>query len=131
MKLAVITDDSQTISAHFGRVQYYEVFTIEDGQIVHRERRSKANHNQFAGEHHDHTHGAAHGTDPASESRHMMMLEGIHDCQVVLARGMGTGAFNRLVSSGIRPIITDISSVEAAVNAYLTGSLIEHPERLH
>lgn len=59
------------------------------------------------------------------------MLESIHDCQIVLVRGMGSGAFNRLMAGGIRPILTDISGVEEAVNAYLTGSLTDHPERLH
>jgi len=131
MKIAVITDDSQTISAHFGRAQYYEVFTIEDGRVVNRETRPKANHNQLGGEHHHEHHGNQHGTDPASEQRHDMMIEPIKDCQTVLVRGMGTGAYNRLTSSGIRPIITDEANMENAVNAYLAGALTDHPERLH
>ena len=32
MKIAVVTDDHQTISAHFGRAMYYEVFTVVDGK---------------------------------------------------------------------------------------------------
>ncbi|RPJ25072.1 MAG: dinitrogenase iron-molybdenum cofactor biosynthesis protein [Chloroflexi bacterium] len=131
MKIAVITDDSQTISAHFGRAQYYEVFTIQDGQVVNRETRPKANHNQFGGEHHHENHGSQHGTDPASEHRHGMMIEPISDCQVVLVRGMGMGAYNSLTSSGIHPIVTDVPNIENAVNAYLAGTLTDHPERLH
>lgn len=130
MKIAVITDDSQTISAHFGRAQYYDVFTVEDGQIVNRETRPKANHSQFGESHHEH-HGEHHGTDPDSEHRHNTMLQSIQDCQVVLARGMGTGAFNKLTASGIRPIITEIVNIENAVNNYLAGTLTDHPERLH
>jgi predicted Fe-Mo cluster-binding NifX family protein len=131
MKIAVITDDSQTISAHFGRAQYYEVFTIEDGLVINRERRTKANHNHFSGEHAHGAHNEQHGTDPASDHRHNLMIESIGDCQVVFARGMGRGAFNKLTSSGIRPIITEVSDIESAVNDYLTGTLANHPERLH
>lgn len=129
MKIAIITDDSQTISAHFGRAQFYEVFTIEDGQIVSRERRPKANHSHFSGEHEHHSE--QHGTDPASERRHGLMADAIRDCQVVLVRGMGMGAFNSLTASGIRPVVTDVASIESAVQSYLAGTLIDHPERLH
>jgi predicted Fe-Mo cluster-binding NifX family protein len=131
MRIAVVTDDSQIISAHFGRAQYYDVFTIEDGQVIDRETRPKANHNHFGGGQHLENHGSEHGTDPSSERRHNMMIESISDCQVVLARGMGMGAFNKLVSTGIRPIITEIRSIESAINAYLAGTLADHPERLH
>lgn len=131
MKIAVITDDSRTISAHFGRAQYYEVFTIEDGLVINRERRTKVNHNHFSGEHDHGSHNGQHGTDPASDHRHDLMIESIDDCQVVFARGMGRGAFNKLTSSGIRPIITEVSDIESAVNNYLAGTLANHLERLH
>jgi predicted Fe-Mo cluster-binding NifX family protein len=131
MKIAVITDDSQTISAHFGRAQFYEIFTIRDGQIVQRETRSKANHDLFGGGDQHRHHGDSRGSDPASEHRHSLMIEPIRDCQVVLARGMGSGAFNRLASIGIRPWITEVVNIEEAVNAYLEGSLTDHPERVH
>jgi predicted Fe-Mo cluster-binding NifX family protein len=131
MKIAVITDNSQTISAHFGKAQYYDVFTIEEGQVVNRETRPKANHSHFGGESHHEHHGDHHGTDPDSEKRHNAMLESIRDCHVVLARGMGMGAFHKLTSSGIRPVITDVVDIEDAVSAYLAGSLTDHPERLH
>jgi predicted Fe-Mo cluster-binding NifX family protein len=130
MKIAVITDDSQTISAHFGLAQFYEVFTIRDGQAVNRETRPKASHNQFSGQPHEH-HGGQHGTDPASEHRHELMIEPISDCQVVLARGMGMGVFNRLTLGGIHTILTNIPNIAEAVNAYLAGTLLDHPERLH
>ena len=37
MKIAVVTDDQQTVSRHFGRAPYYLVFTVENGAIVSRE----------------------------------------------------------------------------------------------
>lgn len=133
-KIAVVTDDRQTISAHFGRAQYYLVYTIQDGKVTQRELRDKANHSHFAGEHHEHhdQHGKQpHGTDPASQVRHASMMDTIMDCQVLLARGMGWGAQAALKERGVRAILTDIQDAEAAIEVYLAGELVDHPERLH
>ena len=130
MKIAVVTDDHRTISAHFGRAVSYEVFTIIDGKITEQETRPKPAHNQFANEPHDEP-GYAHGQGPAAEGRHASMLEPIRDCQVLLARGMGQGAHDSLTRSGIQPILTDVSEIEQAVKAYMDGQLTDHPERLH
>ncbi|MEI7846340.1 MAG: NifB/NifX family molybdenum-iron cluster-binding protein [Chloroflexota bacterium] len=131
MKVAVITDDQQTVSQHFGRAQYYRVFSIENGKITASESRAKANHNHFSdGSIHQH-HSEPHGTDPASEQRHASMLDTISDCQVVLVRGMGMGAHNAFKARGIDSLITDIADVQQAVEAYLNGSIVDHPEKLH
>jgi len=132
MKIAVVTDDEKTISAHFGRAQYYVVFTVEDGKVTEQETRPKANHSQFTGEDHHHDeHGDSHGMDPQSQHRHGMMMETISDCQVLLARGMGQGAHYSLKERGIRPVLTDIQDMQEAVEAHLTGRLIENLGRLH
>jgi predicted Fe-Mo cluster-binding NifX family protein len=54
MKIAVITDDGQTISQHFGRAAHYLVLPVEDGWITGRELRDKLGHQQFASETHQH-----------------------------------------------------------------------------
>lgn len=131
MKIAVVTDDEKTISAHFGRAQYYVVFTVEDGKVTGQEKRAKANHSQFADDHHHGEHGESHGMDPQSQHRHGAMMDTILDCQVLLARGMGQGAHVSLKSRGIQPVLTDIQSIHEAVNAYLAGTLIENMQRLH
>jgi predicted Fe-Mo cluster-binding NifX family protein len=59
------------------------------------------------------------------------MLEPIRDCQVLVARGMGQGAYDNLKSSGIQPILSDISEIDQAVKAYMDGQLVDHMERLH
>lgn len=132
MKIAVITDDMKTISAHFGRAQSYLVFTIENGKISAQESRPKANHNHFASQEQGrHAHTEPHGTDAPSEVKHTSMIEPIIDCDVLLAGGMGQGAYNSLVLRSIQPTITDIQDARAAVMAYLDGSMIDHTERLH
>ena len=131
MKIAVITDDSKTISAHFGRAQYYNVFTVMNDQTTSKETRPKVNHSHFSKEHHDHSHEQGRGTDPASGHRHNMMLEPIRDCDILIARGMGMGAHQSLMAIGIRPIITDVNDILEALNSFLAGTLADHPEKLH
>ena len=144
MKIAVVTDNGQTISAHFGRAPYYLVFTVENRAIVRRELREKAGHHQFAGEHHDHDHGHshdhdhgahgdchAHGSGPHAAEKHARMIESIADCQVVIARGMGRGAYTAMQGANITPFVTDVVDPEAAVHAYLVGNLVDHTDRLH
>jgi predicted Fe-Mo cluster-binding NifX family protein len=131
MKIAAITDDEQSISQHFGRAPYYLVMTIENGQIVARERRDKLGHAHFSNEPHVHQPGEQHGFDPASQDRHARMAATIADCDVLLCRGMGAGAYASMQQAGIRPIVTDISGIDDAIQAYVAGDIVDHVEHLH
>ncbi len=134
MRIAAVSDDGVTISQHFGRAPYYVVVTVEDGRVVARETRDKMGHNHFAGAGESHSHGTGphgHGFDPASQSRHALMMAAIADCEVLLARGMGAGAYESLRQANIRPVVTDVANVDEAVQAYLAGGLQDHVERLH
>ena len=133
MKIALITDDGKTISQHFGRANYCMVVTIENGQIIQREMRDKLSHKHFAGEEHGHSHQAdtRHGFDAASQDRHAQMSESIADCEALLCRGMGAGAYESMKARGIRPIVTDVEAIEEAALAYSRGELRDHIEKLH
>ncbi|MFZ1081131.1 MAG: NifB/NifX family molybdenum-iron cluster-binding protein [Candidatus Kryptoniota bacterium] len=127
--IAVVTDDGSTISQHFGRARYYEVVTVQNGVITKRERREKAGHHTFAG--HDHDSHAQHGFDAASQNKHAQMTDTIKDCQMVLTRGMGTGAYQSMLDYHIQPLVTEISTIDEAIQAIIDGSIIDHPENLH
>jgi len=132
MKIAVITDDGATISQHFGRASHYLVATVEDGQIVDRELREKLSHAHFANQNHPAQQpGQPHGLDPASHDKHLRMAETISDCEALLCRGMGRGAYDSMKVRGIRPIVTDIASVDDAVMAYIEGRIVDLVDRLH
>lgn len=130
MKIAAVTEDGVTISQHFGRASYYVVLTVEDGQVVGREQREKIAHGRGV-DGHVHVEGQVHGFDTASQDTHGRMAAPIADCQVLLARGMGMGAFQSLTHAGIQPVITDLPAIDEAVAAYLAGTLTNHTERLH
>jgi predicted Fe-Mo cluster-binding NifX family protein len=133
MKIAVVTDDGTTISQHFGRAQFYEVHSVENGAVVKRERRPKAGHQTFAQhDHHDHgEQGGSHGFDTASVNKHNQMAETIKDCQVILARGMGNGAYQGMLQNNIKPIVTDIRTIAEAVQAVINDTIVDHTEKLH
>ena len=126
MKIAFVTDDHQTISAHFGRAQYYEIFTISAGQVTARETLARSFPQVVKV-------GGAHESDGAHQHQHdhNAMLTPIADCQALITRGMGNGAHLSLKAHGIQPIITDINEIQAALDAYLAGTLVDHPEKLH
>lgn len=131
MKIAAVSEDGITISQHFGRAPFYVVITIENGKIVAREKREKLGHAQFWSEpHQEETSPRGHGFGAESQSRHALMAAAITDCQVLLARGMGAGAYQNMKDAGIQPIITDIPNIDDAVSAYLEGKLVDHTERL-
>ncbi len=132
MKVAVITDEGTIISQHFGRAPYYLVLTVEDGKIVNRELRDKLGHSQFANEPHPvEQPGQPHGMDPASHDKHLRMAEAIADCEALLCRGMGMGAYESMKARGIRPFVTDIAAIDEAVMAYVEGKIVDLVERLH
>jgi predicted Fe-Mo cluster-binding NifX family protein len=132
MKIAAITEDGKSISQHFGRAPYYMVLTVEEGKIVNYEMREKLGHTQFQTEEHDHTEtGGRHGYGPTADNRHGRMAEAITDCEAVLCRGMGRGAYENMKVRGIRPVVTDISNIDKAVLAYTSGQIVDHIEKLH
>jgi len=131
MKIAAITEDGTTISQHFGRAPLYAVVTVEDDKIVSKETRDKAGHHTFAAHHPDLAPDERHGYDAGSQVRHASMAETIADCQVLIAGGMGWGAYDSLKSCNIEPIVTDVRTIEEAVKLYLEGKLLNLMERLH
>jgi len=132
MKIAVITDDEQTISQHFGRARFYLVATVENGKIVNRELRDKLGHTHSVNQPHaEQQPNQPHGMDAASHDKHLQMAEAIADCEALLCRGMGMGAYESMKVSGIRPVVTDIASVDEAVMAYVTGKIVDRVDRLH
>lgn len=131
MKIAAITEDGTTISQHFGRAPSYVVVTVEEGKIISKETREKSGHRTFAAHHQDTAPGEKHGYGADAQARHASMMETIADCQVLIAGGMGWGAYDNLKSSNIEPIVTDITSIDEAVKLYLEGKLPNLMERLH
>ena len=141
MKIAIITDDGITVSKHFGRARFYLVAEIVDGRVANRETREKMGHGHFSaaegGEHahHEHHHEGgephAHGSEGEAHGKHTQMAQTISDCETVVCGGMGQGAYLSLQRLNLRPVVTDLSDIEEVLNAFIGGTLTDHPELLH
>jgi predicted Fe-Mo cluster-binding NifX family protein len=134
IKIAAVSDDGQTISQHFGRAKYYIVLSVENGQITAREQREKMGHDHFSGEVHVKDKEAdprGHGFTPFEQDRHASMLDAVRDCQILLTRGMGSGAYFSMEKAGIRPILTSISNIDEAALEAAAGTIVDHKEKLH
>ena len=118
-KIAVQTDDGETINRHFGQAKYFKVFSIENGQILSSEMRAKASH-----QHGDHSH--ANGVHPGQQ-----MVDSISDCQVLISGGMGTPAFAKASAAGLQVVMTEIPAIQSAVEAYLSGNLSSNSALMH
>ena len=122
--IAFVTDDGSIISSHFGRALYYEVITLKDGKVADRKRVGKAGHHSFGTESHgEHGHNDDH--------KHAAMTAPLAGVAVLVARGMGMGAQQHLVASGIQPILTDLHTIDEALEHYVAGTLVDNPRRLH
>jgi len=129
MKIAVVTNDGESISQHFGRSRYYKIYTVEDKEIKGSEMRERGT-GHFAQQqpHHadDDPHVDSmgrHGFGAAAASRHQMMAAEISDCDALIAGGMGAGAYESFKSAGLDVVLTDKALIKDAVQAYIEGNL--------
>ena len=138
MKIATVSDNGVTISQHFGKAPYYIVVTVEDGKITSKEKRVRGantcacNHgaepaqsNESKDCHGEHGHSAS----PESQNMHTIMANSIDDCKVLIAGGMGYGAYASLKARNLDAIVTDVSDIDQAVKLYLDGKLVNYMEQ--
>ena len=133
MRVAVATNDGQSISSHFGRSTYFAIYEISGGAIVHKEMRqntftrhlSDAHRHEHHHEHHSHQPGHGHGDG------HHGVVRGLSDCQVVISHGMGRRAVDDLTSAGMDIYVTGETDVEKAVQAWIGSSLTTDERRIH
>jgi predicted Fe-Mo cluster-binding NifX family protein len=135
MKIAIVSDDGQTISQHFGRAEKYIVVSCEHENIIDRKSLPKIDFCHSSQRHHGrHEHGSdrrGSGFGRRSKATHEKLFEDIKDCDILLSRGMGRGAYHELQQLGIKPIITDIDNIESAIQAVMDNTIIDHLEKLH
>jgi len=121
MKIGIASDDKQHISRHFGRSRGFVIADVQENAV----RSTSYKMNDFT-HHSQHGHGESHG---GHNHNHDGILKALESCEVVISRGMGRRIYEDLQAAGIQPVITDLGEVEAALQAYIRGTLDDHPDR--
>jgi len=126
MKIAAVTENGNTLSQHFGRAPMFVVAKVENGKIASKEKRIRASDNICACHHDSESgcHDESHGQDPQSQAKHESMADSLADCQVLIAGGMGYGAYQSLTDRGIETFVTDVDNIDEAFKLYLEGKLV-------
>lgn len=126
MKVAIVTDDGQSVSRHFGRAAAYLVITVENGAVTGREVRPKPSPHAAGEQHSDASH-----TSPEAHARHDAMLAPVADCTFVVAGGMGQGAFDRIAAVGMTPVVSRAVDPDAIALACADGTIENLVNLLH
>ncbi|MHB8842560.1 MAG: NifB/NifX family molybdenum-iron cluster-binding protein [Candidatus Aquicultor sp.] len=123
MKIAVSTADEVSVCGHLGHVSKFFIYEVEGATIVSRQIREvtpvhgpndQHEHHHGEGEHQHHSgHHAGHGG----------LVGSISDCTAVITNGMGGGMVHALQGAGIDPVMTLETNPDAAVLAYLNGTI--------
>ena len=124
MKIAVPSDDSINLARHFGRSIGFLIFEIENNAIKASEYRRNTFTGHSKGLHvENHNHGE-HG----HHHSHKGILDGLVDCEVVIAGGMGRRAYNDLTDAGKQVFVTQTMNAEEAVKTFLSNDLQHNDE---
>ncbi|MBN8563636.1 MAG: nitrogen fixation protein [Leptolyngbya sp. UWPOB_LEPTO1] len=104
MKIAVSSQNQTNVTAHLGHCQKFWIYDVDNGTIQNKELLQLTKDQSF----HESSPKDPHSLDTV---------------QVLISGSMGRGLVRRLESKGIQPIITPETDLDAAITAYLTGSL--------
>ena len=117
MRVAVASQDGESISDHFGRSACFIIFDAEDGKVLRKELRT----NTYTSHVRENCDGGGHGDQPHS---HATLVQALQDCQAAICYGMGWRAAEELTQNGIQPVIVDSQcSPEDAVALFVQGKL--------
>jgi len=110
MKIAIASQDKQTITPHAGRCQNFWIYDIDQTAVLGKSFLELPKEQSF----HNSSPHAPHPLD---------------EVQVLIAGGMGRELVGRLARKEIEGIVTQEINPDQAVSAYLEGSLKrESPE---
>lgn len=144
MKIAVASNNEKTVAYHLGRAKGFVVAEIEGGEIKDKSyrlvdptvpvggSRTRMRHGAETGGHgHHHGQGGYHEGEE-SEQWHghgqgaghgIAVVTTLQDCDVVIARGAGTGMMRNLSAAGKKLYLTEMTSLDEALAAFLKGEL--------
>ncbi len=134
MKVAIVTNDKTLVSKHFGRSQFYKIYNIENAKVIDEEIRDRFSAHEHSSHSHNNNHDEEnhqfHGHSQEAQDKHAKMTAQISDCDILIAGGMGRGAYFHFTEAGIKVIMTEIDNTDVVIDKLLNGTLINQFEEL-
>ena len=129
MKIAVVTLDGENVSQHFGRSPYYKIVSVENDKVIHTEMRQRGTGHFAPARNGEEKHEAAHpegkhGYGADADRKHASMAAEISDCDVLIAGGMGQGAYESFKRAGLKVYLTNHPDINAAIDKLMKGILV-------
>jgi predicted Fe-Mo cluster-binding NifX family protein len=115
VKIAIVSDDKNTISHHFGRALGVIVFEIDKDKVLSEEYRENVGKNK----------GECGSCD------HEAMIKNVKDCSHVISYGMGQRIYNDLLAHNIIAVVTEEKTVKDALSKFMNNSLKNRTDKLH
>ncbi len=128
MRVAIASDDGQTVAAHFGRAKGFVVCEVEGNEVKTRDYVPNTFTGHARGMHHGdhgHDHQGHHGHG------HAGILEALKDTQAVISHGMGRRLYDDLTQAGIKVYVTDRTRVDDTLRLFVEGKLAHVDSLLH
>lgn len=144
MRVAIASSNERTVAYHLGRAQGFVVVHIEGDEVKERTYRPVSlpaprrgmhlpMHPGVVGSGHGHRHGhPGHDEEEAGGHRHghgqghgVAVVATVQDCDAVISRGAGAGMVRHLKAAGKTLYLTELTSVDDALSAFLRGELRE------
>lgn len=144
-KIAFVSLNAKSINGSFGSTKYFEVFTINNGQIVNRESREvykvqadkelpsliQKNTNDNLNDSSSLPKSFSLTVVDKSKEKHIKMAKTISDCSYVVARGMCANAWDSIEQFKMKPILTDVKHFEDAIKQIVDGTIVNHTDKIH
>jgi predicted Fe-Mo cluster-binding NifX family protein len=116
MRIAIPTDDRQTLAAHFGRAAEFAVYEAGEGGANLIEFRPNL-----------HVHAAGHGQGAGGQGARAGgdFEQGLAGVDALICRGMGRRAEEACAAMGIRVVFTNEDGLDETAKKFARGELAE------
>lgn len=129
-RIAIPSDDRQTIAKHFGRSKGFVIVNVKQDKVVdkvyinntfthHSHESNQASSRDIDSAklhlHHEHKHEHKHS--------HEGIFKAIGDCDIVIAGGMGKRLYQEFMDKKVQVFISKEKDVDKALQMYLNNTL--------
>ena len=121
IRIAIPSDNEVTVAQHTGQCRGFVVYDVAEGKATRVEYRP----NTFTAHHQGHESGGQHHGEHGHS--HAGILNGLADCQAMIAVGMGRRLIEDLRATGMHVFFADEPNIHSIAQKAASGELKEIP----